>query len=249
MGIELVVSVVGIVIATVISVWTYRRLNPKRQLRYRVEVTPLLTAGAAAGGRLTIALEEHPVTDPQIVTLSLWSSGRADIASSAFDAGTPLIFELGAPIVEEMPGASASGPQLEVAPPDKIVLRPALIHRKFQSTVRVIVDGTPTVRVNRVLPDIDVFRDGDSETTRAIDISRKRFKLTPLLVWTGLLALGVAILIVSFVIYAFDKQAYLPWGVVGMLAIMIALVAIVIVGIYRFFRWIGRNVEARSGLR
>lgn len=57
MGIELLVGVVGIVIATVISVWTYRKMNPKRQLRYRVEASPLLAAGAGAGERLTIEVQ------------------------------------------------------------------------------------------------------------------------------------------------------------------------------------------------
>lgn len=249
MGIELLVSVVGIVVATVISVWTYRKMNPKRQLRYRVEASPLLAAGAGTGDRLTIALEGRPVTAPQIVTLSLWSSGRADIASSAFDAGTPLTFDLGTPIVEEIPTGTDSGARLEVVYPDKIVLRPALIHRTFQSTIRVIVDGTPTVQVNRVLPDIDVMPDGASETARAIDTSRKNFKITPLLVWTGVLILGTAGLIVSLVIYAFDPRVSAPVGGISMLIMMIALVGIIVVGIYRFFRWVGRNVEARSGLR
>lgn len=249
MGIELLVSVLGIVIATVISVWTYRKMNPKRQLRYRVEASPLLAAGAGAGDRLTIALEGRPVTAPQIVTLSLWSSGRADIASSAFDAGMPLTFDLGTPIVEEIPTVTDSGARLEVAYPNKIELRPALIHRKFQSTVRVIVDGTPNIHVNRVLPDIDVLRDGFSETTRAIETSRKRIKVTPLLVWTGLLLAGAAGLVVSLVMSGFDKQAYLPVGGISMLIMMIALVGIIVVGIYRFFRWVGRNIEARSGLR
>ncbi|CAH0165171.1 hypothetical protein [Microbacterium sp. Bi128] len=249
MGIELLVSVVGIVIATVISVWTYRKMNPKRQLRYRVEASPLLAAGAGAGDRLTIALEGRPVTAPQIVTLSLWSSGTADIASSAFDAGTPLTFDLGTPIVEEIPTVTDSGARLEVVYPDEIVLRPALIHRKFQSTIRVIVDGTPNARVNRVLPDIDVLRDGFSETTRAIQTSRKRLKVTPLLIWTGVLILGTAGLVMSLVVYAFDPRVSAPVGGISMLIMMIALVGIIVVGIYRFFRWVGRNVEARSGLR
>lgn len=249
MGIELLVSVVGIIIATVVSVWTYRKMNPKRQLRYRVEASPLLAAGAGAGDRLTIALEGRPVTAPQMVTLSLWSSGRADIGSNAFDAGTPLTFDLGAPIVEEMPTVGVAGAHLEVVLPNQVVLRPALIHRKFQSTIRVIVDGTPDVHVNRVLPDIDVLRDGVSETARAIDTSRKRLKITPLLVWTGVLILGTAGLIVSLVIYAFDPGVSAPAGGISMLIMMSALVAIIVIGIYRFFKWVARNIEARSGLR
>lgn len=249
MGIELVVSVLGIVVATAISVWTYRKINPKRQLRYRVEVTPLLTAGTTAAGRLTIALDGRPVSDPRIVMLSLWSTGRADIASSAFDAGTPLTFELGARLVEKIPADQPSMPTLEVIAGDKVVLRPALLHRKFQSTIRVIVDGEPMIGVNHVLPDIEVIRDGASETAHAIVTSRRRLRVTPLLLWTGALVLGLFVLVVGLIIYSFDQDAYLPWGVVGIFAMMISLAAIVVIGIYRFIRWLARNVEARSGLR
>ncbi|WZH35543.1 MAG: hypothetical protein PIR02_12240 [Microbacterium enclense] len=249
MGIEVLVSIIGIIVTTAVSVWTYRKMNPKRQLRYRLEASPLLADGAGATDRLTIALEGHPVIAPQIVTLSLWSSGRADIGTNAFDAGTPLIFDLGVPIAEQIPVPPTSDAQLEVLLPDKIVLRPALIHRKFHSTARVIVDGAPTVHVNRVLPDIDVIRDGVSETGRAIEASRKRFKVTPLLVWTGVLALGTVGLIVGIAMYWIVQQLSAPVGGISMLIMMVALVAIIIIGIYRFFRWIGRNVEARSGLR
>jgi len=249
MGIEVLVSIIGIVITTVVSVWTFRRMNPKRQLRYRLEASPLLANDAGAADRLTIALEGQPVTTPQIVTLSLWSSGRADIGSNAFDAGTPLIFDLGVPIAQQFPVAATSDARLEVVPPDKIVLRPALIHSKFHSTVRVIVDGAPALHVNRVLPDIDVVRDGHSETSRAIEASRKRFKATPLIVWTGVLALGTVGLIVGISMYWFAQQLSAPVGGISMLIMMVALVAIVVVGIYRFVRWVGRNVEARSGLR
>lgn len=249
MGVESVVSVLGIIVATVVSVWTYRRMNPKRQLRYRVEVTPLLIPDATAGGRLTIALDGTPVTSPQIVTLSLWSSGRADISSHAFDGGDPLTFDLGAPIIEELPGNHAAPARLEAELPDKLILRPSLLHRRFASTIRVIVDGTPEVRTNHVLADIDVVRDGVNETARAIDTSRRRLRATPLVVSTGALALGLVILIIGLVVYSFDAQAYLPWGTVGVLLMMAALVAIVVIAVYRLIRWAGRNIEARSGLR
>ena len=123
MGIEIIVSVVGIVIATAVSVWTYRRTHPKRQLRYRVEITPLVASGAERS-RLTITLDGQIVTDPQLVTLSLWSTGRADISSTAFDAGTPLTFDLGAPVIEEAPSEAAAIPRLEVGPSGSILLRP-----------------------------------------------------------------------------------------------------------------------------
>lgn len=103
--------------------------------------------------------------------------------------------------------------------------------------------------VNRVLADIDVIQHGANETERAISTSRKRFRLTPLLAWTGLLVLGVVVMAVGVVLTAVDYGASLPWGVTGMLIIMVALVAILVIAIYRGIRWLKEVIEARSGLR
>ncbi|MGO2747364.1 hypothetical protein [Microbacterium sp.] len=249
MGLEALIGLVGIIVASVISVWTYRKMNPKRQLRYRADVTPLLTAHGGAHGRLTVALDGRPVTNPQVVELSLWSSGRADIGSQLFDAGKPLTFDLGALILDSSPASDLESARLVVGLPNTIRLYPALLHRKFQSSIRVVVDGTPNVTVNRVLPDIDVIQHGASETERAISTSRKRFRLTPLVAWTGLLILGVVVMAVGVVLTAVDYGASLPWGVTGMLIIMVALVAILVIAIYRGIRWLKRVIEARSGLR
>lgn len=130
-----------------------------------------------------------------------------------------------------------------------LILRPALLHRRYQSTIRVIVDGEPRVIVNRVLPDIDVLREGKSETAKVIDSSRRRFRITPLSVWAVLLALAIVALFVGPIVYNFDQQAFLPLGVVSLLLASLSLLSVIIIAIYRLIRWIGRNIEARSGLR
>ncbi len=61
--------------------------------------------------------------------------------------------------------------------------------------------------------------------------------------------LGIVLLTISLVIYSFDRQAYLPWGVVAVLVIIVALLAVFVFSIIRFLRWLGMIVEARSGLR
>ncbi|KTS65288.1 hypothetical protein NS206_04930 [Microbacterium testaceum] len=249
MGFELAIGVIGIAVAIIVPVWTFRKSNPKRQLRYRVEVTPLLTAGLPSSGSLQVLLDGHPVTNPQIVALTVWSDGRGDIDSRSFDAGRPLTFTVDAPIIETISAEPSAEVHLEVEQPDKLIIRPALLHRSFASTARVIVDGVPSVQPNYVLPGINVLPVTLTAAASAIETSRKKWRVTPLLISSAALLLGLLLLIVSFIIYAFDQKAYLPWGVVAILVIMLALLAVILFSTIRFFQWIGRNVEARSGLR
>lgn len=248
MGLETILAIVGIVVTVSVPFWIYTRTNPKRRLRYRVETTPLLSVGVSATERLKVLLDDEPVDDPQIVSLSLWSDGRGDIGSDAFDGGRPLTFVLGAPILEELASELKSDPRLEIERPDRIVLRPGLIHRRFQSTIRVVVNGSPTVTHNHVFQGVSVLGLNSTAAATAIESSRRRLRVTPLLVSTGVLVFAVVLLIVSIIIYSVDEAAYLPWGVISVLLVMAALVAIVGISIFRFFRWTARNIEARSGL-
>ncbi|MDQ1204632.1 hypothetical protein [Microbacterium sp. SORGH_AS_0862] len=249
MGLELVVGIIGVAVAIIVPVWTYRKSNPKRQLRYRVEVTPLLSEGLPTKGSLQVLLDGQPVSNPQIVALTVWSDGRGDIDSQSFDAAKPLTFTVGAPIIDTISAEPSAEVHLEVEQPDKLIIRPALLHRRFASTARVIVDGVPSVQPNHVLLGVNVLPVVLTAAASAIATSRKKWRVTPLLVASATLLLGVLLLIVSLIIYAFDRQAYLPWGVTAILIMMVALLAVLIVLIVRFFGWIGRNVEARSGLR
>jgi len=248
MGLEIIVSVLGIVIATFVSIWTLRRTNPKRQLRYRVEATPLLAATADGVGRVSVGVDGRPVRNPQIVHLTLWSDGRADIGSASFDGGLPLIFDLGAVIIDRLPDAVPSPIRFEVQEPSRLIVRPTLLPRKFETSARVIVDGTPVVAPNYVLTDVPVVEDRAPQVREAIDTSRQRIRVTPLLVTTGVLALGTISLVFSLIAYAFNKDLS---AVAGGISLMVIMLAILVIGIaiFRFLRWVARNVEARSGLR
>ncbi|WP_136587383.1 hypothetical protein [Microbacterium hydrothermale] len=249
MGLEIVIGVLGVAVAVIVPVWTYRKSNPKRQLRYRVETTPLLATGLPTTGSLQVLLDGHAVSNPQIVALTVWSDGRGDISSQSFDAGRPLTFTVGARIIETISAEPSAEVHLEVEHPDKLIIRPALLHRSFASTTRVIVDGTPSVQPNHVLPGISVLPVALTAAATAIETSRKKWRPTALLISSAALVLGIVLLTISLVIYSFDRQAYLPWGVVAVLVIIVALLAVFVFSIIRFLRWLGMIVEARSGLR
>jgi hypothetical protein len=246
MSAELVVTVLGIVIASVLTVYVYRRTNPKRIVRYRMEVTSLLSHNSLAGGRLVVSLGAHAVASPHIVTITVWSSGRADIPSQAFDGGKPMIFDLGAPILEGVPEDVPQEPQILIEQPSRLALRPALLRKGFESRIQVVVDGTPNLQVTHSLIDIPVVPDVVGETGHVIQASRKRFQPTTLSVGLTALVLAFVLLTIGLIISASDRAAGLAWGTPAILLGILAIPTVLVGGIIRVVKWrLGRRSPSR----
>lgn len=124
-----------------------------------------------------------------------------------------------------------------------------MLPRKFETSARVIVDGTPVVSPNYVLTDVPVVEDRAPQVREAIDTSRQRIRVAPLLVTTGVMARGTIALILSLIAFAFNRDLSAVAGGISLMVIMLTILVIVGIVIFRFFRWVARNVEARSGLR
>ena len=88
---------------------------PRQRLFYGARPpTPLLTAGAAIDD-LEIRQRGRQLAAPHLVDVTLTARGRRDIPSSAFDQGRPLVFDVGASIVEVL--QIRSDPSSALTPP------------------------------------------------------------------------------------------------------------------------------------
>jgi hypothetical protein len=239
MSIDVIVAITCTVLTSALTVWLYRQSHPKRVVRYRTEVSPLLgDGGGAMNGRLTVSMGGVPISEPHTVSLTVWSSGRADIPSQTFDRGTPIVFNLGVPILETMPGDPTSGPQIELKSPSELALPPTLLRKGFESRIRVLVDGVPTVTVRHALIDIEVREDLVGETNRVIERSRKRIPVSTLSV--GLVGTTVSLVLLTIGISVTPENSTdgLEWGapaiILGMISVPVTAVGGIITVVKRY---------------
>ncbi|MBF4514119.1 hypothetical protein ITJ66_16660 [Plantibacter sp. VKM Ac-2885] len=236
MSAELVVAVLGIIIATALTIYVYRRTNPKRVIRYRVEITPLLGQNPVSS-QLTVTLGPQAVANPHIVAITVWSSGRADISSQSFDGGVPMVFELGALIIEVNPASTPQDPPIVVRAQTQLELRPSLLRKGFQSHLQVVVDGAPTIGVTHALIDIPVIADAVGETGRVIQTSRRPFRISTLNIGLAALVVALVLLTIGLVVNISDKAAGQAWGSPAILLGLLAFPTILIGGIIRIVKW------------
>lgn len=181
----------------VIAVAGYLRSHPKRQLRYRVDTAALLSSSKAADTALEVSWGGQAVSNPHIVTIELWSSGRADIPSSRFDALAPLEFDLGAQIIEEVQTA-ASEPAFDHVSDSGIAMRPRLVPRKFRARSQYVVASTPSVRLTRQpIIDVDVVAVEQREVEQKLH--RQSRKMWPLVA-----GIAGALSVIGFVLVGVD---------------------------------------------
>jgi hypothetical protein len=118
---------------------------PRQRLFYGTPPpTPLLTAGTAIDD-LEIRHRGRHLTAPHLLDVTLTARGRRDIPSSAFDQGRPLVFDVGAAIVETL--QIRSDPTSAMTPPvthdgSALSVGPELIGRRQTIIISLLVDGT-----------------------------------------------------------------------------------------------------------
>jgi len=81
------------IVGVVVGIASYRKQNPKRELVWHAKTTPLISHST---DRLNVTLDDQPLNEPQVTTVTLSSKSRADIPSETFDAGEPIYFKVGA---------------------------------------------------------------------------------------------------------------------------------------------------------
>jgi len=134
-----VLTLVGVVVALVVAflaLATYRRQFPKRQLRFALSLAPLLNLAHAG---LEVTFKGQVVNDPQLATLWLNSSSRADIASSAFDKSDPIIFTFDQRVVGI---ASQKAQEIEwMVEGSELHIPPQLIRKGASLEISLVVEG------------------------------------------------------------------------------------------------------------
>lgn len=157
-----IIGALALVAAVVVPLFVYRRSAPRRQLIYRVSSTPLLRHKAAAS-RVTVALDGQELADPHIVELVVQSNSRADIGSDRFNAGSPLMFDLGTRICQTLT-ENSTDIAIDVRN-GGVSLPPQLIKPKDTVRVAVLVDGKPMLsQPSKTLTDVRV--DAESQLTK-----------------------------------------------------------------------------------
>lgn len=161
--VEIALGVLTLIAGIVVPIWLHRRAHPARQFRYRVVSTRALQGLYGAnemGVPVTVRVGDELVRDPHTFAIELWSTGRADVPSTSFDAGTPLIINVGARI---LPGtfANQAGHSSTVhftqISDRELALSPQLLSRSLRVTLTGSTDAAPMVSIRNPLIDVDVL--------------------------------------------------------------------------------------------
>lgn len=155
---QLLVSVAGVIIgilAIVVSIRLARSQRPRRQLSYMTSIIPLVAVRKEVKGRLRIFFDDKPVSNADMVILTLINSGNQPITPQDFVSPVTISFGsqaeiLSCDITETVP--EDLGALVDVAP-KSIVLKPLLLNSEDTVTMKILLtqyEGEPAVR-GRVL--------------------------------------------------------------------------------------------------
>jgi hypothetical protein len=157
----LVPTVVGIV-AIIVSVYLYKKANPRRELTYTLSVTPLVQGTVRGLDKLTVTYDGWNVDRPYVVTLDVGSTGRADISSSHFDDRKPIVFDLGTPILGELEqtiSVDTVDTTITQVGDSLVHIGPCLLPKGIRIKIAYLCNGKPNLRVSVPLPDTTLRTD------------------------------------------------------------------------------------------
>lgn len=231
---DLVVGLVGILTGVAIPLLLHLRTHPPRQLRYAV--TPAHEGMQSPNGREW--------------QLTLWSSGRAAIPSSAFDAGRPIEFAFSSPVTM---GGSGSDRFTSLRPnltaQDTIVLPAQLLRRDARTSFTFTIAEPFHLDVHNPIIDVEILRDLRAEAQpggqpdKVVSQSRRRAKIT-FATFAGWFTLA------SFVMFAtgatlsvLHNDVGAGIGIPGMLLTPVGIILLAVAGIRNLLR---RRSEKRK---
>jgi hypothetical protein len=138
-----------------------------------VEASPLVSTQVQGLDKLSVAFDGAPLSHPYLVTVRIGSTGRADISSSSFDGGKPVLFDVRVPVLAQLGHWSSSdtvGARLTFAEGDSAVaLQPSLLPKGHLMRAAYLCDGEPDVVPRIELADISIrnqFRAAPSPAPR-----------------------------------------------------------------------------------
>jgi hypothetical protein len=143
-------SFVASLAAALVAILALRRQFPRRRLAFARSSLPLLVDNHAD---LQVKFRDHNLESPYLVTIWISSQSRADIPSSTFDAGKPIRFQLGRPVLGVM-NSRAHRLEWSLHQSD-IEIPPQLVHPDSRLRVDLLVDGEPDrIKIDNPLVDI-----------------------------------------------------------------------------------------------
>lgn len=186
------VGVVGLV-GVAVAVMTYRKQHPKRLLRYTVDAEPVLT-DFAAKVMLRVEIAGQRLHEPHIVHIRVRSDSRADIPSTAFDAGRAIAFTLSKDAYVMGASLEQDGPigfswHATAGAVQRLEIPPQLIRRGNDGIVTLVAEGPLEVKEHNSLIDIDLTAQVPRDSSRAQSVLVLAF----LLAISGTSALGGAV--------------------------------------------------------
>lgn len=162
------IGVLTLIAGIAVPIWLHRRSHPARQFRYRV-VTSRALQGLSGWGAtnepLTIHVGGELVRDPHTFIIEFWSTGRADVPSTAFDAGNALVIDMGARI---LPGTfrneatTSQAVQFEQTSETEISLTPRLLSKTLRLSLAGSTVSAPRISIRNPLIDVDVLPEEDN---------------------------------------------------------------------------------------
>jgi hypothetical protein len=151
-----------LVTGSVAAVIAHRVGTPKRRLAFGIyRTTRLLSEATGRVPELEVHHHGRVVAAPYLVEFHLVVSGRHDIPSSSYDAGMPMTFDMGVPILQVLEAdtyPSTSPPPRMEAETTTLKVGPSLLKRRQKTTYTVLVDGTPDLSASVPLEGVDLLR-------------------------------------------------------------------------------------------
>ena len=245
---NLILATLGLIASIVIPATIHRQAHPKREVRFHIEV-------ADVPGHTALVTSPAPARDPvdrvrlRCVTVSLWASGRADIPSSAFDGGRPLVIQFSAPILDDAAPAvehDVSGWGFARAGSNQVILQPTIIGRGVVFKTEVIMDQPVYFRIRNPLIDIAVVQQVKG-APQAIPARQNPFAaLSGVGVGVGLTIMGFVLSIIGIAVY--DTQTGSPFGIAGVLLVPFGLAVVAVALTVRLIRWIIQRNRHRHAI-
>lgn len=193
----IVSSVLAVAVPAGVTFLVYRKQTPKKGLWWGLEVDPLTpSAPTPLSGKLAVTLDGEPVPDPHLVRLRLWSTGKADIPSSAFDAALPIRFDLTAPVAGSADFPTVAGfdsKALELSG-QQVSIKPTLLRRDCAVEVTLVTSGVPEVSERSSIVDVKLRRSPGEKDP----VNVRRSRTTVLAVGSLFFYFSIAALVVLF---------------------------------------------------
>lgn len=249
---DIVLSVIAIIIGAAVPVWLHRRENPAREIRYGVESSRLIDLAMTDGAAPSVRFYGREVSDPYKATVRVWSAGRADVPSAAFDSGKPLVVDMGAPIIAGTfrSGTSRTGLSFTQLSDCEVGIGPGLLPKDFDLTFEALLEVQPQVSIRSPLIEVAVVPEHQPTTAQVADVHiqrvRRKARVTGLRVITAITIAAAVLLVVAFALYQVEAKVSAAVGGVAIIVLGMCAVAYIAIGLTRFAKFVGALARGRG---